>query len=60
MRDLCLKIFMPMLFQSMTADISTTKAVLEQVVTQDRLAGVFIGLCPSADWQRNVAIHFLS
>lgn len=52
-----MKFLIPAFFQSVTADISTTKAVLGQAVTQTDCQGF---LLVSAPMKRDVAIHFLS
>lgn len=60
MMDLYLEITIPVLFQSVTANISTTKAVLEQVVTQTDWQEFLLVSAPMQIGQRIVAIHFLS
>lgn len=60
MMDLCLEIIIPGLVRSLTAGISTTKAVLEQVVTQTDRQRVVLGSAPMQIGQRNVAICFQS
>lgn len=60
MMDLYLEVTIPVLFQSVTANISTTKAVLEQVVTQMDWQGFLLVSAPMQIGQMIVAIHFLS
>lgn len=60
MMDLYLEVTIPVLFQSVTANSSTTKAVLEQVVTQTDWQGFLLVSAPMQIGQMIVAIHFLS
>jgi len=60
MVDLDFEIIVPVLFQSVTAEIPTTKAVLEQVLAQTGWQGFLFTSAPVQIGQKNVAIPFLS